>query len=70
MPDAGSVSARLVDAETVERHPTLTPGERRYDVEQAAELMDLRSGGLLPEGIDPIELARCFSERYAAVWRR
>ncbi len=72
-PDAGSISAYLVDAETVERHESLSPGQRAYDVELAmervaAELMDLESGGLLPEEIDPIETAACFPQRYEALW--
>jgi Domain of unknown function (DUF4032)/Lipopolysaccharide kinase (Kdo/WaaP) family len=72
-PDAGSISAYLVDAETVERHPSLSDGQRRYDVELAtervaAELMDLETGGLLPEDIDPIEMATCLPDRYAALW--
>ena len=57
-PDAGTISAYMVDAETVERHPRLSPGQRSYDVELAtervaAELMDLEAGGLLPEGHRP-----------------
>ena len=61
-PDAGALTAYLVDAETVERHPTLSPGQRAYDVDLArervgAELLDLQFGGLLPEDIDPIETA-------------
>ena len=72
-PDAGSVSAYLVDAETVERHVRLSPGQRSYDVELAtervaAELMDLETGGLLPDDIDPIEMATCLPDRYAALW--
>jgi hypothetical protein len=72
-PDAGSISAYLVDAETVERHESLSPGQRMYDVELAmervaAELMDLETGGLLPEEIDPIEMASCFPQRYEALW--
>jgi hypothetical protein len=72
-PDAGSISAYLVDAETVERHESLSPGQRAYDVELAmervaAELMDLESGGLLPEEIDPIEMASVFPQRYEALW--
>ena len=72
-PDAGAISAYLVDAETVERHPSLSPGQRRYDVELAtervaAELMDLETGGLLPRDIDPIEMATCLPDRYAALW--
>jgi Domain of unknown function (DUF4032)/Lipopolysaccharide kinase (Kdo/WaaP) family len=72
-PDAGSIAAYMVDAETVERHVTLSEGQRRYDVELAvervaAELMDLESGGLLPEDIDPVEMATCFPQRYEALW--
>ena len=36
-PDAGALTAYLVDAETVERHPTLSPGQRAYDVDLARE---------------------------------
>jgi hypothetical protein len=72
-PDAGSVSAYMVDAETVERHPSLSPGQRQYDVELAtervaAELMDLEVGGLLPKDIDPIETAALLPDRYDALW--
>jgi Domain of unknown function (DUF4032)/Lipopolysaccharide kinase (Kdo/WaaP) family len=72
-PDAGSISAYLVDAETVERHPNLSPGQRMYDVELAtervaAELMDLQTGGLLPDEIDPIEMAVALPGRYEALW--
>jgi hypothetical protein len=72
-PDAGAISAYMVDAETVERQPTLSRGQRLYDVELAtervaAELMDLQMGGLLPDDLDPIEMAACFPERYAALW--
>jgi hypothetical protein len=72
-PDAGSISAYMVDAETVERHRSLSPGQRMYDVELAtervaAELMDLETGGLLPKDIDPIEMATALPDRYAALW--
>jgi Domain of unknown function (DUF4032)/Lipopolysaccharide kinase (Kdo/WaaP) family len=71
--DAGTFAAYLVDAETVERHPTLSPGQRAYDVDLArervgAELLDLRFGGLLPEGIDPIEVAESLPRRYEVLW--
>ena len=71
--DAGSVAAHLVDAETVERHPSLSRGQRLYDVDLAtervaAELLDLQMGGLLPEDIDPIATAAGFPQRYAALW--
>jgi Domain of unknown function (DUF4032)/Lipopolysaccharide kinase (Kdo/WaaP) family len=72
-PDAGTISAYMVDAETVERHPSLSPGQRNYDVQLAmervaAELMDLETGGLLPKDIDPIEMATCLPDRYEALW--
>jgi hypothetical protein len=72
-PDAGSISAYMVDAETVERHASLSRGQRLYDVDLAtervaAELLDLEMGGLLPEDIDPIEMAMCFPQRYEALW--
>lgn len=71
--DAGALTAYLVDAETVDRHPTLTPGQRAYDVDLArervgAELLDLQFGELLPEGIDPIEVADSLGPRYEALW--
>jgi hypothetical protein len=71
--DAGTLAAYLVDAETVERYPSLTPGQRRHDVDLArervgAELLDLRFGGLLPEDIDPIEVADSLPPRYESLW--
>jgi Domain of unknown function (DUF4032)/Lipopolysaccharide kinase (Kdo/WaaP) family len=71
--DAGALTAYLVDAETVERHPTLSPGQRAYDVDLArerigAELLDLRFGGLLPDDIDPFETADSLPRRYEALW--
>ncbi len=72
-PDAGEMAAYLVDAETVERHRTLSPGQRLYDVDLAAErvgaeLLDLDAGGLLPAGIDPIELSAGLRPTYTALW--
>jgi hypothetical protein len=72
-PDAGALAAYLVDAETAERHPSLSPGQRAYDVDLArervgAELLDLRFGGLLPPEIDPIEVAAGLPARYEALW--
>src|SRR5829696_360326 len=72
-PDAGALAAYLVDAETVERHPVLSPGQRLYDVDLAtdrvgAELMDLEFGGLLPRDIDPIEMATGVRAKYEALW--
>jgi hypothetical protein len=71
--DGGRSAAFLVDAETAERYPTLSPGKRAYDVDLArervgAELLDLRFGGLLPTGIDPVEVADSLRPRYEALW--
>ncbi|HEX2074329.1 MAG TPA: DUF4032 domain-containing protein [Geodermatophilus sp.] len=71
--DAGTFAAYLVDAETVERYPSLTPGQRHYDVDLArervgAELLDLQFGELLPKDIDPIEVADSLPPRYEALW--
>ncbi|MCZ2826832.1 MULTISPECIES: DUF4032 domain-containing protein [unclassified Modestobacter] len=71
--DAGTFTAYLVDAETAERHPTLSARKRAYDVDLArervgAELMDLQSGELLAPEIDPIEIADSLPVRYEALW--
>jgi hypothetical protein len=71
--DAGTFAAYLVDAETAERYPSLSPGQRNYDVDLArervgAELLDLQFGGLLPEGIDPIDTADGLPRRYESLW--
>jgi uncharacterized protein DUF4032/lipopolysaccharide kinase (Kdo/WaaP) family protein len=72
-PDAGSIAAYLVDAETAELHPSLTAGQRSFDIEYAAErvggeLFDLQAGGLLPEDVDPVEIAAELPRRYHALW--
>jgi Domain of unknown function (DUF4032)/Lipopolysaccharide kinase (Kdo/WaaP) family len=72
-PDAGTWTAYLVDAETAERHPALSPGQRAHDVDLArervgAELLDLRAGDLLPVDIDPLDVADGFPARYEALW--
>ena len=71
--DAGAVDAYLVDAETAELHDALSDGQRRYDVDMAferigGELFDLEGGGMLPAGIDPIEIAEEVVRRYGALW--
>ena len=71
--DAGAFAAYLVDAETGELHPTLTNGQRAYDLETAAtnvagELMDLQAGGRLHEGIDPIVTGVSLRTRYDQLW--
>lgn len=72
-PDAGSIAAYLVDAETAELHPTLSDGQRSFDIDYAAErvggeLFDLQAGGLLPEDVDPVEIAGELPRRYYALW--
>jgi hypothetical protein len=71
--DAGALQAYLVDAETSEQHPTLTPGQRRLDVSLAqervcGELLDLQAGDLLPPEIDPFEIADELRRRYEQLW--
>jgi hypothetical protein len=71
--DAGAFAAYLVDAETGELHPQLTPGQRDYDLETAStnvagELMDLQAGGRLHEGIDPIVTGVSLRTRYESLW--
>jgi hypothetical protein len=71
--DAGALSAYLVDAETGELYPALSPKQREYDVFLAAtnvggELLDLEAGGLLPEGFDVLAVADEIPRRYAALW--
>jgi hypothetical protein len=72
-PDAGAMAAYLVDAETVERHPALSPGQRLHDLDLAidrvsAELLDLEAGGLLPPDVDPVGLAVGLRAKYEALW--
>ncbi|MGZ6792037.1 MAG: DUF4032 domain-containing protein [Mycobacteriales bacterium] len=71
--DAGSFSAYLVDAETTERHPVLSPGQRSHDLLLArtsiiGELMDLQAGELLDPAIDPIGTGDTIAARYDALW--
>jgi hypothetical protein len=72
-PDAGSIGAYLVDAETAEMHPALSEGQRGFDIAYAAErvggeLFDLQAGGLLPAGVDPVQIAAELPRRYSALW--
>lgn len=72
--DAGAFSAYLVDAETGELHPSLTTGQRDYDVDLArtniiGELMDLQAGSYFPEDEDPIEVGDRIRSRYEDLWR-
>jgi Domain of unknown function (DUF4032)/Lipopolysaccharide kinase (Kdo/WaaP) family len=71
--DAGTLEAYLVDAETSEQHPTLTDGQREYDVDLAVErvsgeLLDLQAGELLSADVDPFEIADELRRRYESLW--
>jgi tRNA A-37 threonylcarbamoyl transferase component Bud32 len=71
--DAGTLEAYFVDAETSEQHPSLSSGQRAWDIELAAErvcgeLFDLEAGGLLPAGIDPVRISEELRRRYGALW--
>jgi hypothetical protein len=71
--DAGTLEAYLVDAETSEQHHSLTPGQRTWDIELAAEricgeLFDLEAGGLLPADVDPLHIGGELQRRYEALW--
>src|SRR6266542_2795649 len=68
--DAGAFAAYLV---TAEMHPSLTDGQRGYDLELArervaGELFDLQAGELLPADVDPIDVADDTVQRYEALW--
>src|SRR5690625_509963 len=72
--DAGEFAAYLVDAETGEFQPSLTVGQREYDLDIArtniiGELMDLQAGEILPEDVDTIEVGNRIAERYTTLWR-
>ncbi len=71
--DAGTLEAYLVDAETSEQHPALSDGQRQYDLELATErvageLLDLQAGDLLPDNVDPFEIADELRKRYDSLW--
>lgn len=71
--DANALSAYIIDVETGERHPSLTDGQRRLDLQIATEnvagdLLDLQVGGLLADGIDPVETAIAIEQAYDALW--
>lgn len=71
--DAYAFSAVLVDAETGDLHPSLTDGQREYDMDLArtniiGELMDLSSGKLLSSQVDEVEVGNRLLERYRSLW--
>ena len=71
--DAGALAAYLVDAETGERHPSLTSGQRAHDLDiatgnLAGELMDLGAASELPSDVDPIDTPIELETSYLALW--
>ena len=71
--DAGSLAAYLVDTETGELYDELSDGQRRTDVELAAEktageLLDLQAAHVLGDVIDPADFAHDLQDRYARLW--
>lgn len=71
--DARRLAAYLIDTETGELHPSLTDGQRLYDLElaverTAGELLDLEAQGLVPDGLDPVEFGFDLERRYHALW--
>ena len=71
--DANALSAYIIDVETGERHAALSDGQRRLDLQLAIEnvaggLLDLQMGGMLAEGIDPMETALAIEHAYKGLW--
>ena len=71
--DAGALSAYVIDMETGEMHPTLTPGQRTLDLQVATQnvaggLLDLQAGGRLHHDIDPLDIALQIEARYQRLW--
>ena len=71
--DAGAFAAYLVDAETGDLHPQLSPGQRDYDLDLArvnisGELLDLEASGALHPSVDPIEFGMEICARYRGLW--
>lgn len=71
--DAGALSAYIIDVETGERHPELSRGQRMLDLQIATEnvlggLLDLQVGGMLADGIDPVDTALAIETAYERLW--
>ncbi len=71
--DAGAMMAYLVDAETTERHGTISDGMRAHDVQIAMEnvvggLLELQARGRVRGDIDPVEIAEAVQARYESLW--
>ena len=71
--DGDKIQAFLVDAETSEIHPSLSDGQRAYDLDILVEnvgfgLADLGAMQGRPDFGDAIEAAETVRQRYDAVW--
>ena len=71
--DAGALTAYVVDTETSELQPRLSPGQREHDLvlaeeNIAGELLDLEAAGGAPTTLDPFETAAEVRRRYDALW--
>src|SRR5215211_3105048 len=71
--DAGELAAYLVDAETSERQPSLSEGQRAYDLEIAeqnvfGELLDLETALGPDESRDPVDVSAQVREHYERLW--
>jgi tRNA A-37 threonylcarbamoyl transferase component Bud32 len=71
--DADALQAYIIDVETGELHHTLSDGQRLLDLEiatqnVAGDLIDLQAGGMLAEGIDPVETALAIGQSYESLW--
>jgi len=71
--DAGAMMAYLVDAETTERHSTISDAQRVYDLEIAMEnifggLLELQAQGRVPGEIDPSVFAEELGSSYNELW--
>lgn len=71
--DAGALMAYLVDAETTDRHATISDAMRSRDLDIAWEnlaggLLDLQAAGRVAEDIDPVEVADTLRLRYDELW--
>jgi len=71
--DAGGFAAYLVDAETGELRPSLSPQMREHDVTIAtenvfAELLDLQASQLVPAEVPAEEIVALLERRYGELW--
>jgi Domain of unknown function (DUF4032)/Lipopolysaccharide kinase (Kdo/WaaP) family len=71
--DAGAMMAYLVDAETTERHSTISDRMRNYDIDIALEnvvggLLELQASGRIAYDVDHVGIAETLRHRYEELW--